>query len=302
MAQVISEWEVRAAASSGFLMVPEGALVTPLAREVARDLGIKLGSRPRVERRKFVFGNWKMNLSLDAAVWLLQSLAGAPELRSCRAGIGVFPSYPYLVLAKALLEGSCIGLGAQDLHQEKEGAFTGEVSGSMLESLCQYVLVGHSERRRYRDETSDLVWKKAKVALAHGLTAVVCVGESARDREGNRTSVVLREQLAGVSAAVASGEAQRLIVAYEPIWAIGTGRRAGRSEIELAHGQIRGLLRSALGDVGDEIPILYGGSVQPDSCAELAASVSIDGFLVGGASLDEDSFVGIAMAFRETNG
>jgi triosephosphate isomerase len=296
--RVISESDVRAARASGFLRVPEGALVTPLAREAAQSLGVELGVRSKTARTAHVLGNWKMNLGLERAVRLLQSLAGRGDLASCGAEVAVLPPYPYLVLASALLAGSPVAVGAQDVHHEEQGAYTGDVSVRMLDGLCTYVLVGHSERRLHHGETSERVWKKAALGLAGGLKVVACIGESSRERERGRMLPVLREQLAGLSKSVGKELAGRLLIAYEPVWAIGTGRRATLEQVEEVHREIRRLLSTALGEAGDGVPILYGGSVQPENAAELADSACVDGFLVGGASLDDASFAAIAETFR----
>jgi triosephosphate isomerase len=296
--RVISESDVRAARASGFLRVPEGALVTPLAREAAQSLGVELGVRSKRARTAHVLGNWKMNPGLERAVRLLQSLAARSELASCGAEVAVLPPYPYLVLASALLAGGPVAVGAQDVHHEEQGAYTGDVSVRMLDGLCTYVLAGHSERRLHHAETSERVWKKAALGLAAGLKTVVCVGESLRDRERGRMLPVLREQMAGLAKAVAAEAAGRLLIAYEPVWAIGTGRRATLEQVEEAHRELRRLLSTALREAGETVPILYGGSVQPENAAELSGSACVDGFLVGGASLDDAAFAAIAETFR----
>jgi triosephosphate isomerase (TIM) len=297
--QVISESDVRAARLTGILRVPEGALVTPLAREAAARLGVALEQRPRAPRSCVVLGNWKMNLDLGAAVRLLQGLATRPELAACGCEVGVMPPHPYLMLAAALLEGTSISVGAQDLSAHAGGAYTGEVSARMLRAFCKYVLVGHSERRQQHAESSELVWNKARAALAGELSVVVCVGESAHERERGRMPAVLREQLGGLGRAVPAEAAERLVIAYEPVWAIGTGKRAAPEQVGEAHREIRRLLESALGEPGGLVPILYGGSVQPDGAAELARLPGVDGFLVGGASLDDGAFSAIAQTFLE---
>ena len=299
MPQVISESDVRAARRSGFLSVPEGALVTPLAREEAARLRVELGLRPRTPRARVVIGNWKMNLGVPEAVALLERLAANAALRHPQVGVAVLPSYPYLVLASALLAGTPIEVGAQDISAEAFGAFTGDVSVGMLRSLCTLVLVGHSERRRAHGEASDLVWRKASVALSAGLKVVVCVGETAQQRDRGRTTPALREQMAGLAKAVPLDSADRLLIAYEPVWAIGANRSAGLDHVEEAHREIRRVLVTGLGPAGEVVPILYGGSVQPQNAAELAGSVTVDGFLVGGASLDDAAFAAIAGSFPE---
>jgi triosephosphate isomerase (TIM) len=297
--QVISESDVRAARRAGFLSVPEGALVTQLAREAASSLGVELGLKPRAPRAVHVLGNWKMNLGVEEAVALVERLASRAELSESGARVAVLPPHPYLMLAASLLAGSSVEVGAQDVSPEEAGAFTGDVSVRMIRGFCSYLLVGHSERRRHHGESSELVWRKAALGLGSGLKVVTCVGETAQERDRGRMLAVLREQLAGVAKAVSEEAAERLIVAYEPVWAIGTNRRATREQVEEAHREIRRLLAAALGPPGDSVPILYGGSVQPQNAAELADSVAVDGFLVGAASLDDAAFAGIAATFRE---
>lgn len=296
--QVISESDVRAARGKGFLAVPEGALVTPLAREAAATLGVELGVQARAPRTAHVLGNWKMNLSLEAATALLQGLAGRPELAGCNATVAVLPPHPYLMLAAALLSDTKIEVGAQDASHEEAGAFTGDVSVRMLSKLCTYLLVGHSERRQHHGETPERVLKKAALGLGAGLKVVVCVGETAQQRDRNKTLPVLREQLAGLAKAVPSPSAGLLLVAYEPVWAIGSNRRASVEQVEEVHREIRRILVASLGAPGQLVPILYGGSVQPQNAEPLAASAIVDGFLVGGASLDAAAFAAIAETYR----
>ncbi len=185
------------------------------------------------------------------------------------------------------------------MYWEDEGAFTGEVSGKMLLTLgCSHVILGHSERRQYFFETDFTVNSKLKKALSLGLTPIVCVGETLDQREANLTEQVVRTQIEGCFAGISAEQAERTVVAYEPVWAIGTGKTATPAQAEEVHGFIRGLLRQRFGDTADGMRILYGGSVKPDNARELFSQSNIDGGLVGGASLKAESFIKIIEAAR----
>jgi len=243
-------------------------------------------------RRQIVIGNWKMNGSTAANQELLQGLterwAGVHQ-----AEVAVCPPYPYLAAAAALLEESNIGLGAQDVSTQGNGAYTGEVSGEMLVDVgCRYAIVGHSERREYHKESSALVAEKFQVALDHGLIPVLCVGETLEERENGKTFDVVGKQLLAVVEHCSLPGVAKGIIAYEPVWAIGTGKTATPEMAQDVHSYIR----EVLGPEGDQIRILYGGSVKPDSAEGLFAQKDIDGALVGGASLNADDFVAICRA------
>jgi triosephosphate isomerase len=206
--------------------------------------------------------------------------------------IAVCPVYTCLSEVSDALGASSIGLGAQDVYWEAQGAFTGEVSSAMLKDAgCQYVIVGHSERRKYFFETDESVNKKIKSAQAAGLTVIFCLGETLEEREASRTMSVVETQLKGGLKALAAEAVSKLIIAYEPVWAIGTGRTATPAQAQEVHGFIRSHLEQEYGrQVAEGVRILYGGSVKPSNAKELVSQPDIDGALVGGASLDAASF------------
>jgi len=243
-------------------------------------------------RRQIVIGNWKMNGNTTANQKLLAGLVDA-WTGVHQAEVAVCPPYPYLAAAAAQLENSNIGLGAQDLSKNGNGAYTGEISGEMLvDSGCRYVLVGHSERREYHGESSQLVAEKFKVALDHGLIPVLCVGETLEEREDDKTFDVIGKQLLAVVDHCGLPGVAKGIIAYEPVWAIGTGKTATPEMAQDVHSYIR----EVLGPEGDSMRILYGGSVKPDSAEGLFAKKDIDGALVGGAALNAEDFVAICRA------
>jgi triosephosphate isomerase len=251
------------------------------------------GAPPPRERRPLVAGNWKMNLVRAEAGALVAALAAAIAREPPAADVAVFPSHPLLAPVAAALAGEPIALGAQDLHPEGPGAHTGDVSAAQLvDAGCRFVLCGHSERRRDHGESDALVAAKARAALAAGLAPIVCVGETREERHSGRTFEVLARQLAGLPAD------PRVALAYEPVWAIGTGETATPEIAADAHGYVRDRwARSAGDDAARRLRILYGGSVTPASAPELAGRPEIDGFLVGGASLDAPRFLAILAAF-----
>ncbi len=246
---------------------------------------------------KLVIGNWKLNGTFAANGALLTALAD-----EWRGGAGmhmvVCPPTPYLAQAQQLLSGSRVALGAQDVSDCASGAYTGEVSTAMLKEFgCAYVLVGHSERRRRFFESDGLVAAKALAALQGGLVPVVCVGESAEDHAAGRTLEVLQHQVSAVLEAVPVLSLPGLAIAYEPLWAIGTGQAADPEAAGKAHAFVRGLLARADLAAAAEVPILYGGSVKAANAAEYAAQRDVDGVLVGGASLLAPEFLAIGAAF-----
>jgi triosephosphate isomerase len=208
--------------------------------------------------------------------------------------IAVAPPFTALAAAKAALEGSDIQLFAQNCHHEKQGAFTGEVSAPMLVDIgCDGVILGHSERRQYFGETDEGVNKKLKAALEVNLQPIVCVGETLAEREAGKTWDVVSRQVRGALAGLSTAQVARVTLAYEPVWAIGTGKVATTAQAQEVHGQIRGLLRELAAPAADQVRIQYGGSVKPDNAADLLAQPDIDGALVGGASLKADDFARI---------
>lgn len=246
-------------------------------------------------RRPLIAGNWKMNTDQATAVALAQGVvAGAGEVRD--VDLLVCPPSIYLQSVAAQLGSSGVALGAQNMAAEGNGAFTGEISAAMLVDVgARYVILGHSERRSLMGETDEVVNKKTHAALAAGLTPIVCVGEQLEDREGGRTSEVIASQFAGSLADISADGAAKIVIAYEPVWAIGTGKVATPEQAEEVHADLRRLLADRYnGPIAEGVRILYGGSVKPDNAAELMSQPNVDGALVGGASLKAADFLGIA--------
>src|SRR5512135_748268 len=255
-------------------------------------------------RRPFVAGNWKMNPGgLGEARALAEKVAeAAPEVDGC--DLVLIPPFTALGVVAEAAAGADVALGAQDLYWEEAGAFTGEVSGPMLKDAgCAHVLVGHSERRQLFGETDETVHRKTRAALKAGLAPIVCVGEVLAERDAGRTLERIDEQLSRGLAGFSPEEMRRVVIAYEPVWAIGTGRTATPEQAEEVHSHIRARLREAYGNDATGYAIIYGGSVKPANSYPLFKERDIDGFLVGGASLDADGFVAIARealrAYRE---
>ncbi len=242
-------------------------------------------------RRKLIAGNWKMNGSVAANAVLLDGIrAGANGLA---ADLAVCVPAPYLAQAQSALSGSSIAWGAQDLSLHEAGAYTGEVSGAMLRDFaCQFVIVGHSERRSLLGETDVMVAGKTLRALSFGLTPIVCVGETLEEREAGQTEQVVSAQLGAVLADLK--EPGKIVVAYEPVWAIGTGKTATPEMAQQVHAHLRALLLKADPVAGAGVRLLYGGSMKPDNARELLAMADIDGGLIGGASLKAEDFLAIA--------
>jgi triosephosphate isomerase (TIM) len=247
-------------------------------------------------RTKLVAGNWKMYGS-RAFTRRLVELLGAQFREGAPCELAVCPPFPYLAEALAAAEGSPVAVGAQDVSARDEGAYTGEVSGAMLSELgCRYAIVGHSERRSLHGESDETVAAKFLAAQRHGLQPILCVGESLEERDSEQTEVVVERQLRAVLAAAGIKAFGRAVIAYEPIWAIGTGRTATPDQAQAAHAFIRGLLRAENGTIADFVKVLYGGSVKAANAAEIFAKPDVDGGLVGGASLDGDDFASICRA------
>src|SRR5512143_3811906 len=242
-------------------------------------------------RRKLIAGNWKMYKTTAEAVALVNDIkkgvAGAPS------DIMVAPPATSLVAAVAAAKGSPVAVAAQNMHFEKEGAFTGEVSATMLKDVgVSHVILGHSERRQYFAETDGAVARKTKVALDNGLTPISCVGETLAEREAGRTMEVVGRQVGAILDAVTGDEAKRVVIAYEPVWAIGTGKVATPEQAQEVHAFVRGRIAAKHGNgVAEVLRVLYGGSVKPDNVKGLMALPDVDGALVGGASLKADSFL-----------
>jgi triosephosphate isomerase len=241
-----------------------------------------------------IAGNWKMFKSIAETVQFFDEFK--PLVRqAAHCEIVVAPAFPALSAAVETARGTSIAIAAQNLHWEKEGAFTGEVSGPMIAAAgCTHVIIGHSERRQFFGETEETVSKRLRAALEAGLTPIVCVGETLEQREAGRTNAVLQQQFRGAMTALTGSDFSRIIVAYEPVWAIGTGRVATVEIAAEAHHQIRALATEQFGAAGgDNLRILYGGSVKPANIEGLMQSPEIDGALVGGASLEPKSMAAI---------
>lgn len=246
-------------------------------------------------RQRLVAGNWKLNGSRELVRSLVGSLVSAVD-ESVEADVAVCPPFVYLDSAAGLLEGSRVRLGAQDVCAEDSGAYTGEVSAQMLAEVgCHYAIVGHSERRSLYGEDDALVARKFVAAAGAGLVPILCVGETLEEREQGVIEAVIAHQLDAVIAAAGADAVAEAVVAYEPVWAIGTGRTANPDQAQAVHAFIRGRLREST-PVADSCCMLYGGSVKPDNAAELFAMPDIDGGLIGGASLDASAFLAICQA------
>lgn len=248
-------------------------------------------------RRPLVAGNWKMNKTVEQATLLVASML--PGLQAIRTVDRVIcPPYMSLMTLSGMLAGTDIGLGAQNLHWETSGAFTGELSPQMIKEFCQFVIIGHSERRAFFGETDQSVNLKIKACLAIGLTPIVCVGETLKENESGQTEAIVSRQVKLGFEGISKEDAAKTIVAYEPVWAIGTGRAASA---EMANDIIGGAVRKNLAnlfgsDQAEKIRILYGGSVKGENAAEFFAKPDIDGGLIGGASLKAEDFLKIVEA------
>jgi triosephosphate isomerase len=245
------------------------------------------------ERTPIMAANWKMHKTTGEAEAFVDAFL--PLVAGATADIVLAPAFPALHCVSKAAAGSNVNVAAQNVNPEQKGAFTGEVSTGMLVDLgCSYTIVGHSERRALYGETSDLVAQKAIALLNAGIRPIVCVGETLDEREGGRLEEVIGGQLDGSLAGIPDDRATDIVVAYEPVWAIGTGKTATPELAQEVHAFVRGKLRDRFGAAGDAIRIQYGGSVKPENVVELMAQPDIDGGLVGGASLDPDSFAKIA--------
>lgn len=251
-------------------------------------------------RIPIIAGNWKMHKTIAEAAELVNamrdSLLAIPSVEKV-----VCPPFVALDRVATLIQGTEIGLGAQNMHWEEKGAFTGEVSPLMLQGLCRYVILGHSERRTYFGETDAIVNRKVKAALAHGLTPIVCVGETETQYDAGETEEVVRRQLEGALDSLTASQVANLVIAYEPVWAIGTGRAATAAQAQqIIGGVARAVLAHLYGQAtADAVRIQYGGSTNSKNIAEIMAQPDIDGALVGGASLKADEFVAMVQATAE---
>lgn len=246
-------------------------------------------------RKKVIAGNWKMNKNLTESISLIKEIKLAALSLSGKVEVIVCPPYTSLETGAGLLKESPVKLGAQNMHFEESGAFTGEISASMLKSVgVEYVILGHSERRTIFGENNEIINKKMKKALSSGLKPIFCVGETLEERETNLTEKVIEKQVVEGLAGISAEEMKSIIIAYEPVWAIGTGRNATPQQAEDVHLFIRNLVNRLYSSaVSDNVVIQYGGSVKPDNSKELLSMPNIDGALVGGACLKADSFIDI---------
>lgn len=256
-----------------------------------------------MNRRPFIAGNWKLNTRRQSAVALVRQLIEGLDPR-WQAEVAVCPPFPYLAVVADELAGSTIELGAQNLYPAADGAYTGEVNAGMLTDVgCRFVILGHSERRQYFGETDAMVAKKLQAALAGNLVPIVCVGETLDERQAERTDAVVTAQVRGSLEGLDDIRAGGIVIAYEPVWAIGTGLTATPAQAEAVHQRIRTLLGEMFSpEVAARIRIQYGGSVKPDNAVELLSQPNIDGALVGGASLKASDFLSIIAAAQHGRG
>lgn len=249
---------------------------------------------------KLIAGNWKMNKDMNETAELINGLKAKLVTLPTNVKVVICPPFTSLDLARKLIDGTPIELGAQNMYHEDEGAYTGEISPKMLKSTgCKYVILGHSERRQYFGETDSFINLKVKKALAWGLTPILCVGETLEQREKNITSEVVTNQVKGCLKDLSASDVEKIVIAYEPVWAIGTGRNATPEQAQEVHSIIRKLLSNVFSkETAEKIIIQYGGSVKPDNAKDLLCQPDVDGALVGGACLKADSFAQIVMAAK----
>lgn len=251
-------------------------------------------------RKKFVAGNWKMNMLGKEAGQLARGVAGGVTGITDEVDVVLAPPFTALRIVAEAIEGTGIGLGAQDVFWEEKGPYTGEISPAMLvDAGCEWVIIGHSERRNILHETDEMVRKKINAALAEGLKVIVCVGETLEEKEGGKTVTVVDGQVDSALSGLEIRDPSRFVIAYEPIWAIGTGQNATPDEAEFVHATIREIAGKILGGIADRMRIVYGGSVTEDNISELMAEPDIDGALVGGASLRADAMTSIVLKAGE---
>jgi len=249
-----------------------------------------------MSRKIFIAGNWKMNTTIDEAVELAKAVVEECKGRG-DVEVAVCPPYISLSAVAQAIKGSGIKLGAQDVHWEASGAYTGKISVDMLKSVgCEYVIIGHSEQRQYFGETDESVNKKVKAVLAGGLKPIICVGELLAERENGLTEKVVEKQVVGAYKDLSKEDALKTIIAYEPVWAIGTGKTATPEQADDVHLFVRKVLEKLYDkDLAQKLVIQYGGSMNPKNAKELLAKVNVDGGLIGGASLKPDQFKGVVI-------
>ena len=255
-------------------------------------------------RRKFVAGNWKLNTTFASAQALAREVASAVAASNPAVDVAVCPPFPFLWPVQQVLVGSPVTLGGQNAYHEKSGAFTGETSLDMLLDVgCQWVILGHSERRQFFGETDASINRKIAAAVERGLGVIFCIGEVLDDRQAQRTESVLATQMQDGLSGFTAAQLQKLVIAYEPVWAIGTGVTASPEQAESAHAFIRNWMATRFDEnLAGALRIQYGGSVKPENAKEILSQPNVDGALVGGASLKSDQFLGIVNAAAELTG
>ena len=246
-------------------------------------------------RKVFIAGNWKMNKTAAETKALCEALKESLAPLAGKVEVAVCPTFTSLATAVEVLKGSNVKVGAQNIHWAENGAFTGEISGAMLKEIgVEYVIIGHSERRQYFGETDETVNKRMQAALANGLKPILCIGETLEEREGNKTEAVLEQQIKGAFADICECKMDQITIAYEPVWAIGTGKTATPEMAEETHAFIRKTIAALYNEaIADAMVIQYGGSMKPENAQALVAQADIDGGLIGGAALKADSFTAL---------
>ncbi|MDD6338721.1 MAG: triose-phosphate isomerase [Lentisphaeria bacterium] len=245
-------------------------------------------------RKIFIAGNWKMNKTAAETAELASALKASLAQFAGKCEIAVCPTFTSLATAVEILKGSNVKVGAQNIHWADNGAYTGEISGAMLKEIgVEYVIIGHSERRQYFGETDETVNQRIKAALKYGLKPIVCIGETLNERESGVTNTVLEKQIRGAFADISAADMDAITVAYEPVWAIGTGKTATPEVAQETHAFIRSVLTALYGDKAQDIVVQYGGSMKPENSGALVSKQDIDGGLIGGAALKADSFTAL---------
>ena len=245
-------------------------------------------------RKIFIAGNWKMNKTAAETAELASALKASLAQFAGKCEIAVCPTFTSLATAVEILKGSNVKVGAQNIHWADNGAYTGEISGAMLKEIgVEYVIIGHSERRQYFGETDETVNQRIKAALKYGLKPIVCIGETLAEREGGVTNTVLEKQIRGAFADITAADMDAITIAYEPVWAIGTGKTATPDVAQETHAFIRSVLAALYGDKAQEIVVQYGGSMKAENSGALVSKQDIDGGLIGGAALKADSFTAL---------
>ena len=255
-----------------------------------------------MSRKVFIAGNWKMNKTAAETVALCQGLKEKfADICPCKVDVAVCPPFTSIATAIAELKGSNIKVGAQNIHWADNGAFTGEISGAMLKEMgVEYVIIGHSERRQYFGETDETVNKRIQAALKYELKPIVCIGETLEEREGNKTEAVLEKQIKGAFAGISADDFKKIVIAYEPVWAIGTGRTATADQAQEVCAAIRKVIGELYGEaVAKATTVQYGGSMNDGNAAELLSKPDVDGGLIGGAALKAEKFAAIVKAATE---